>query len=194
MVLTSSLVILNAALAVLCIRGGYVAVLTTAVIELLTSPLALPSKYLQIYLAIALIATSVPLSLLNLIKSTKQEGRSDVVALSVSLLLALGIALAYVALTYNPPPDLFRVAKVLAERRLITWRCLGVLAGALNVLAAYYVLKGKLVNYLLCVGLFLSPIILATQSLPKPSPTLWAQTSIILTTYVLGALALRGRY
>ncbi len=196
--LTTSLVVINSLLALLAIKECYVPVLTALVIELVTSPLALPTKYVQVYVALATLATSVIALLIHVLRvgggGDEVTYRRYLLVVALALLTSLGVIMSLVALTYQPPPDLFRVAKSLAERRLITWRVLGVLAGVLNLLAAYYVLKGRLIHYILCVGIFLSPLILATQSLPKPSVALWAQLTTFLITYVLGALALRSRY
>lgn len=183
--------LLNCMAAVASAKRAYGTATIVAGIQLISSPLAiLASPYYTVISLLLLASTSLSAYL------AITEGSSETVEKYVKLgtaayLVGVGIALAVAALIYKPSPDLFRVAAFMAERRLITWRVLGVLAGLAHVLAARYVLKGRLIHYLLCIGMFVSPIFLLAQALQASPAVVWAQVVVMLEAYALGFNAAR---
>jgi len=183
--------LLNCVAAVASIKRAYGAAAIVAGMQLISSPLmAFASPYYAVISLLLLASTSLSAYL------AITEGSSEAVEKYVRLgaaayLVGVGVALAVAALICQPSPDLFRVAAFMAERRLITWRVLGVLAGLAHILAARYVLKGRLIHYLLCIGMFVSPIFLLAQVLQASPAVVWAQVVVVLEAYALGFNAAR---
>ncbi len=111
---------------------------------------------------------------------------------SLAVLASLGCYLAASAYIHPPPPDLYRAAKSIVEKRLLTWHALGLAAGVLHLVAGYEAYRGRMVGYLLAVGLFLSPLVAAAQAAPAASPPLfWCQLALLASAYTLGLTAAR---
>ncbi len=184
--------LLNCAAAVASAKRAYGTAAIVAGMQLISSPLAILTSPYYVIISLLLLA-STSLSAYLAITEGSSEAMGRYVRLgAAAYLVGVGIALAVAALTCQPSPDLFRVAASMAERRLITWRVLGVLAGLAHMLAARYVLKGRLIHYLLCIGMFVSPIFLLAQALQAPPAVVWAQVVVVLEAYALGFNAARG--
>jgi len=183
--------LLNIAAAVASAKRAYGTATIVAGMQLISSPLALLTGPYYAAVSLLLLASTSLSAYLAITEGSSEETEKYVRLGAAAYLVGVGLALIAAALICRPSPDLFRVAAFMAERRLITWRVLGVLAGLAHVLAARYVLKGRLIHYLLCIGMFVSPIFLLAQTLQAPPAVVWAQVVVVLEAYALGFNAAR---
>lgn len=184
-------VLLNCVAAVASAKKAYGTAAIVAGMQLISSPLMIPASPYYAVISLLLLASTSLSAYLAITEGSSEAVERYVRLGTVAYLVGVGVALAVAALTCQPSPDLFRVAAFMAERRLITWRVLGVLAGLAHVLAARYVIKGRLIHYLLCIGMFVSPIFLLAQSLQASPAVVWAQVVVVLEAYALGFNAAR---
>ncbi len=138
---------------------------------------------------------SLFLAILSLVKilslETIELGRKWVVTLSFIGIGIVGLMfLAYGCLA-SLPPDITMVAPEVRPARSGGWRAMGALCALLNVGAIYAIWRGSLILYLMFVGMFFSPLVLALIKYGYWAHDItFVTTSTLLTQiYVLGLIA-----